>query len=116
MGQVLLTFDTEDFISENSVSSLRMLLLRLRKHGFKALFFLTGHIAEQLKGEDEVIHLLEEHEIGYHSSSHSVHPTIFEFTDVEDYEEAYKNAILRETSHINPLNGHIEGEGGILTV
>ena len=116
MRQVFLTFDTEDFISENSISSLRSLLLCLRKHSFKAIFFVTGHMAEKLKGQNETIRLLEEHEIGYHSSSHSVHPTIFEFTDVENYEEAYKNALLRETSHINPLNGRIEGPGGIFSV
>ena len=62
----------------------------------------------------ELLDLLEKHEIGYHSSSHSVHPTIFEFTDVAKYDKAYQTSILRETSHINPLTGKIEGSGGIL--
>ena len=116
MGQVLLTFDTEDFISENSMWFLRSLLLCLKKYDSKALFFVTGHVAERLAGQTEIAGLLEEHEIGYHSSSHSVHPTIFEFTDIESYKEAYETALLRETSHINPLNGQIEGKGGIFAV
>jgi len=71
-------------------------------------------MAERLQAHPEILEQLEEHEIGYHSSGHSVHPTIFEFTDVESYEEAYQTSTLRETSHINPLTGEIEGPGGIL--
>jgi peptidoglycan/xylan/chitin deacetylase (PgdA/CDA1 family) len=116
MGQVLLTFDTEDFINENSIWFLRSLLLCLRRYDFKALFFITGHMAERLEGHAGITSLLEEHEIGFHSSSHSVHPTIFEYTDVASYEKAYEIALVRETSHINPLNGQMEGKGGIFAV
>jgi hypothetical protein len=70
-------------------------------------------MAEKLENFPDTLDLLGEHEIGYHSSSHSVHPAIFEFTDVESYEEAYQNSLIRETSHINPLTGAIEGSGGI---
>jgi hypothetical protein len=108
-----LTFDTEDFISENSVPGLHNLLELLKKHELPALFFITGHMAEKLANFPDTLDLLNEHEIGYHSSSHSVHPTIFEFTDVESYEKAYQNSLTRETSHINPLTGAIEEFGGI---
>jgi hypothetical protein len=73
-------------------------------------------MAEKLAHYPNIVDLLEEHEIGYHSSSHSVHPTIFEFTDVESYETAYQASLTRETSHINPLTGEIEGKGGILAL
>jgi peptidoglycan/xylan/chitin deacetylase (PgdA/CDA1 family) len=111
-----LTFDTEDFISENSVWVLYWILERLKKHDLEALFFITGHMAEKLENFPAIVDLLGEHQIGYHSSSHSVHPTIFEFTDVEDYEQAYRISLERETAHINPLTGEIEGKGGILAV
>jgi peptidoglycan/xylan/chitin deacetylase (PgdA/CDA1 family) len=116
VGQVLLTFDTEDFVGEHSIWFLHKLLLSLKEFDFQALFFVTGHMAEKIKNYSEIAHLLEEHVVGYHSSSHSVHPTIFEFTDIESYEEAYDTALIRETSHINPLNGRIEGKGGIFAV
>jgi hypothetical protein len=58
--------------------------------------------------------MLKTHEIGYHTSSHSIRPTIFEYTDVENYEEAYLESLKRETRHINPHDGKIEGEGGII--
>jgi hypothetical protein len=85
----------------------------LDKNRLKALFFITGHMAEKLAGYKEILDLLREHQIGYHSSSHSVRPTILEYTDVEDYDKACLESIRRETSHINPLTGEIEGKGGI---
>jgi hypothetical protein len=73
-------------------------------------------MAERLESFPVIVDLLRGHEIGYHSSSHSVHPTIFEFTDVEDYEQAYETSLQRETSHINPYTGKAEREGGILAL
>jgi len=70
-------------------------------------------MAEKLANFPETVDLLNEHQIGYHSSSHSVHPALFEFTDIESYYEAYQTSLIRETSHINPLTGEIEGIGGI---
>ncbi len=70
-------------------------------------------MAEKLSDYPETVTLLGEHQIGYHSSSHSTHPTIFEFTDMESFDEAYQTSLVRETSHINPLTGEIQGSGGI---
>jgi Polysaccharide deacetylase len=108
-----LTFDTEDFISENSVSSLYHILELLKKRELIGLFFITGSMAEKLSAFPDTIELLNEHQIGYHTSSHSIHPTLFEFTDVESYEVAYQNSLIRETSHVNVFTGEIEGAGGL---
>jgi hypothetical protein len=108
-----LSFDTEDFISKNSISGLNNILELLKKHELIGLFFITGSMAEKLSDFPSTVDLLSEHQIGYHSSGHSIHPAIFEFTDVKSYEEAYQNSLIRETSHINPLTGEIEGPGGI---
>jgi hypothetical protein len=116
MRKLQLTFDTEDFISANSIWVLQWILERLKKYDLQAWFFITGHMAEKLENFPTVVDLLCEHQIGYHSSSHSVHPTIFEFTDVEDYEQAYRVSLERETTHIDPLTGEIYGKGGILTL
>jgi hypothetical protein len=111
--KILLTFDLEDFINVRSMKAYLRILRLLRKYDFRALFFITGHMAERLIRFPEVLELLGSHEIGYHSSSHSVRPTIFEYTDVESYEEAYRSSMERETSHVNPLTGEVEGRGGI---
>ncbi len=115
-NRLFLTFDTEDFISENSILSLNFVLELLKKYELKALFFITGHMTERLLNFPNTVELLAEHQIGFHSSGHSVHPTIFEFTDVRNYQEAYQASLLRETSHINPLTGVVEGKGGILAL
>jgi len=113
LHRLFLTFDTEDFISENSVLGLHNILEILKKNELTALFFITGQMAEKLYSSPDTVDLLNEHQIGYHTSSHSVHPTLFEFTDVKGYEEAYQASLLRETAHINPLTGAVEGKGGI---
>jgi hypothetical protein len=85
----------------------------LDKQKLRALFFITGHMAERLPAFPIVMDLLNKHEIGFHSSGHSVRPIIPEFTDVESYEQARAISLERETSHINPLTGETEREGGI---
>jgi peptidoglycan/xylan/chitin deacetylase (PgdA/CDA1 family) len=85
----------------------------LKKYDLHALFFITGHMAEALSIFPKTTELLNDHQIGYHTSSHSVHPTLFEFTDVQSYNEAYQTSVTRETAHINPLTGEIQGLGGI---
>jgi peptidoglycan/xylan/chitin deacetylase (PgdA/CDA1 family) len=113
MHKLLLTFDVEDFVNANEITSLRIFLEMLEKYKLKGLFFITGHMAEKLGSFPDLVELLENHEIGFHSSGHSVHPTIPEYTDIESYEQAYQISLKRETSHINPLTGQIEGKGGI---
>jgi peptidoglycan/xylan/chitin deacetylase (PgdA/CDA1 family) len=103
----------EDFINDRSVNSLLHILKLLKQFDQKALFFITGNMSEKLIHFPKIMSMLEEHEIGYHSTSHSVHPNIFEYTDVENYQQAYKTSLERETSHINPTSGQIEGIGGI---
>lgn len=109
----LLTFDVEDFINPNAIYALQRILKILQNYNLKALFFITGHMAEKLSNYPKIIDMLKTHEIGYHSSSHSVRPLIPEFTDLKSYEKAYEISIQRETSHINPLTGKLEKEGGI---
>jgi hypothetical protein len=110
---IYLTFDCEDFINTKSVFALYRILELLQKYDLKGIFFLTGHFAEKLSSFPHILNLLENHDIAYHGSSHSVRPTIFEYTDIEDYEVAKKISLERETSKINPLTGECEGKGGI---
>jgi peptidoglycan/xylan/chitin deacetylase (PgdA/CDA1 family) len=114
LSKVFLTFDVEDFINPISMDALKTILAMFEKHDLRALFFVTGHVTEKMDAYPDIKEMLQAHEIGYHSSSHSVRPTIPEFTDTESYSEAYAKSMKRETSHINPVTGDLEGEGGIL--
>lgn len=113
MREVYLTFDIEDFINERSIKSLKKILELLEKYKLTGLFFITGYMAEKISSYEDILDLLQEHMIGYHSSSHSIIPIIPMFTDVEDYQEAVEISYERETSHITPSDGEVEGEGGI---
>lgn len=113
LPKVYLTFDVEDIINDRSSQALKTVLELLKMAKLKGLFFITGDMASKLFDLKDIVSMLAEHEIGYHSSTHSVRPTIFEYTDVSDYHEAVGASLERETSRINPLTGRIEGRGGL---
>jgi hypothetical protein len=111
--KILLTFDIEDFINAGAVKALFIILEMLKKYRLRAIFFISGCMAEKLSDFPEILDLLKNHEIGFHSSSHSVRPIIAEYADVKNYRRAYSISLERETSQINPLTGNVEREGGI---
>ena len=121
-NQVLLTFDVEglppreDVFNNSALMCLRKTLDLLENVDFKGIFFITASAAERIRKYPDVVKRLSYHEIGYHSSSHSVRPRIIEYTDVASYEDAVAISLERETSHINPETGQIEGNGGILAL
>lgn len=110
---VYLTFDVEGFKNPKSLTALANIIKTLNRHNLRGLFFITAEMAETLAKSHAILRLLEDHDVGYHSSAHYVRPSIPEFTDVKSYDEAVKISLIRETSRINPLTGEPEGEGGI---
>jgi peptidoglycan/xylan/chitin deacetylase (PgdA/CDA1 family) len=116
MPDLFLTFDVEDFIKEKSFLILKQILDILDDAELKGLFFITGHVADKLKSYPELKQRLGNHEIGYHSTSHSVRPLIIEYTDLEDYYESVEISLKRETSRISPTTGEILGSGGLLSL
>ena len=113
MLKVYLTFDVEDFINPRSIGALRRILKLLSKHDVQALFFITAHFADVMKGDVSFASSFDNHLVGYHSSGHSVHPIVHEFTDLEKYEDAVRISYVREGSAIDPLTGQVKGRGGI---
>src|SRR5262245_30108891 len=75
---VTLWFDTEDYILPQSDDAAKRVAELLTRLGVRATFKLVGEKArtlEQRKRHD-VIEALKRHEIGYHSNTHSMQPTI----------------------------------------
>jgi hypothetical protein len=118
--QVFLTFDVEgpkgreDFFPEKSVEALLRVLRLLKRFQLRGLFFITGTVTARVARFPEVTEMLKDHLVGYHSSSHSIKPRIFEYTDIEDYRKAVEKSLERETSSIDPQTGRVIGKGGIL--
>ena len=76
MKKLILSFDVDDCINPNAIIALETILRLLNKYRVTALFFITGHMAERLSNFPKIIDLLNYHDIGFHSSSHSVRPII----------------------------------------
>lgn len=121
-NQVLLTFDIEgpppreDYFDDGSLMYLNKVLDLLEERGLRGIFFVTGLAAEKIDRYREVVERLRGHQVSYHSSLHSVRPGIIEYTDLASYVVAVAKSLERETSHVNPETGEIEGEGGILAL
>src|SRR5262245_60968003 len=74
---VILWFDTEDYILPASDDAALKVADWLTREGIKATFKVVGEKARTLerRGRQDVIDALKKHEIGYHSNFHSVQPT-----------------------------------------
>lgn len=116
MFKIILTFDLEDFINTRSIRSLNYILELLKKYNLRGIFFITGNQAEKIQDHPHIVLKLKKHEIGFHSSSHSIGPEIAEYCDVKSYKEAVNISVLRETNKIDINTGKIKGRGGIHTL
>lgn len=100
MTNVIFSFDTEDIINERGADGILRCARILREEGVKGCFNIIGLLPNALAewGRDDIVKELEYHEIDFHSHSHSIHPTINEYTDKEDYYEALDEFIKDESA------------------
>ncbi len=78
---VILWFDTEDYLSLPDDDATLRLARMLSERGIRATFKVVGEKARVLeqRGRTDVIAALQKHAIGYHANLHSVHPTPTEY-------------------------------------
>src|SRR6185312_10041702 len=78
---VILWFDTEDYLLPADDDAAKRLAEMLTEKGVRATFKVVGEKARVLekRGRRDVIEALKKHDIGYHSNFHSVHPTPSEY-------------------------------------
>lgn len=102
MTEVLLSFDTEDYISPASDDSVLRLSEVLKSEGVKGCFNMVAELSNKFveRKRFDVINSLASHEIDYHSFRHSWHPTIVEYTDTEDWNEGYNRFISEESTGV----------------
>ena len=100
MTNVIFSFDTEDIINERGADGILRCARILREEGVKGCFNIIGLLPNALAewGRDDIVKELEYHEIDFHSHSHSVHPTINEYTDKQNYYEALDEFIKDESA------------------
>ena len=95
---VILWFDTEDYILPQSDDAAKRLAVFLTQQGIKATFKVVGEKARTLerRGRRDVIGALGQHEIGYHSNTHSQHPTPAEYEATLDWDTGVEEFNRRE--------------------
>ncbi len=78
---VILWFDTEDYLLPADDDASKRLAEMLTQRGIRATFKMVGEKARVLetRGRRDVIAALKKHDIGYHANFHSVHPTPSEY-------------------------------------
>jgi hypothetical protein len=78
---VILWFDTEDYLLPADDDAAKRLAEMLSQRGIRATFKVVGEKARVLekRGRTDVIAAMQKHDIAYHSNFHSVHPTPTEY-------------------------------------
>ncbi len=95
---VLLWFDTEDYILPASDDAALRLANFLKAEGIRGTFKLVGEKAKVLKerGRTDVIEALKYHDIGYHSTNHSIPPSPAMYLNALGFEEGVREFRRRE--------------------
>lgn len=95
---VLLWFDTEDYILPQSDDAAKRIAVFLMQEGIPATFKIVGEKARALerRNRQDVISALARHDIGYHSNTHSQHPTVAEYEANLDWDAGVQEFDRRE--------------------
>ena len=107
---VTLWFDTEDYILPQSDDAAERLAKMLTRLGVRATFKVVGEKARVLeeRGRRDVIAALKNHEIGYHSNTHSQQPTIAVYLQHAGWEDGSAESYRREVQGVEDIR-HIFG-------
>jgi len=95
---VVLWFDTEDYLLPASDDAAKRIANFLLTQGIRATFKVVGEKARVLaaRNRSDVIFALSQHEIGYHSNTHSQQPTIATYESLLDWNEGAEEFDRRE--------------------
>ncbi len=105
MTDIIFSFDVEDYIHKIGADGILRSIQLLSKHNVRGCFNVVARLAmalEQWERQD-IIKALKEHEITSHTLDHSHHPTICEYTDLDDYNAALDIFLKTEGRAINIL-------------
>ncbi len=98
MTEIYFSFDTEDFTSDHAADAILYQAKLLSSYGIRGNFNIVGYLARELvrNRRFDVLDALKEHTISFHSLRHSYHPTINEYTDIDDFAAARKELLKQE--------------------
>jgi len=103
---IILWFDTEDYILPQSDDAAKRLAVFLSQQGIHATFKVVGEKGRTLerRHRSDVIGALAQHEIGYHSNTHSQHPTVAEYESALGWDEGIDEFTRRERQGFDDMH------------
>ncbi|WP_053960949.1 polysaccharide deacetylase family protein [Sulfobacillus thermosulfidooxidans] len=107
----LIRFDIEDFVTEESDEALAFVLDVMDEYQMPASYGIVGKKAQSLFAHHQtktLERLAQKHALGFHSTSHSEHPTIAEEMAELDYADGVARFIAREQVGINMVKDLIK--------
>lgn len=107
----LIRFDVEDFLTPESDDALHVMLKAMRHVDMPGSYGLVGKkvLALRERGRVDILRdLAEERSIGFHSTSHSEHPTIAEELAQVDYAEARERFLKRESPGVAAVSAEVK--------
>ncbi len=95
--KIMFCFDTEDYTAIESTEAAAKIADILTEEGCRGSFMTVGRVAYELSRQKrfDLLKSFEGHEINFHTKDHTLHPTLIEYTDVEDFTVA-SDRLLRE--------------------
>ena len=111
---VVFWFDTEDYILPQSDDAAKRIAVFLTQEGIPATFKVVGEKARvlQRRGRQDVISALARQDIGYHSNTHSQHPTVAEYEANLDWDAGVEEFNRRERPGFDDV-AHIFGKAPV---
>ena len=102
---VYLWFDIEDYVTKEADDSALIFLNVLRRHKVPVTCKLVAEEVRALmeRGRTDVIFAISECDVGYHSNTHSQHPTVWEYLAELDVTSGSKEFVSRENGGVRLL-------------
>jgi hypothetical protein len=102
---VTFLFDVEDLIAPEADTIARSVAECVSEEGAAATFCIVGERARQwqARGRRDVIDALARHDIGFHTTWHSVHPTIMEYLADKGWDDGVEEVLRRERSGVEAI-------------
>ena len=107
-GEWCLRLDTEDFLTPESDQALADLLRVLEERGSRAVFPLTASKLRSWlrRGRSDLVAALARQQVGYHSDTHSLHPTIAEEMAPLGWRQGQRAFAAREEAGFDLVRRH----------
>ncbi len=98
-------FDVEDLVHPDSDDIAMDIANVLAADGIVASMFVVGEKARlwERRGRKDVISAVGYHDVGYHTNTHSIHPTIAEYLADKGWEDGVAEAVRQEESGVHDL-------------